>query len=156
MNRNNIKWCWLVMAVLLSVTQVEAKWGRNEARPSLDREKISDKIVQQLALDKDQQAQFRAGEERMQLAMKKNRTELKKLTQALQSELQKEQPDRCKIEKILNETSTKRTAMQLQRIDRLLNLKKMLKPEQKNKFQEIFKRPSRGRTGWGHKRQGRS
>jgi len=136
------------LSVILCLTLVMASgsWAFG-GKPQAERGKNYDRIAKQLNLTKEQSEKCKASNEKLQASLKANREEVKQLAEQLKSELQLENPDRNKVHSLIKKISDQRTEMELKRMDSLLEMRKLLTPEQKAKFKEMA-RPKRGRWGW--------
>ena len=122
----------LLAGSLLAVasTQSLAAWGMGGG----DRH---DKLVQKLGLTPEQKEKFKVNEEKIRAETSTQRAAIEKISEDLKVELKKEPADRDKIHGLVKQLGEQRTAMQLKRMDALLDLRALLTPEQRQKFSEL-------------------
>lgn len=143
-----------VCVVLLSValaTQSLAWWGGGDKAKKIEPEKRMERIAEKLDLTEEQKEKFKAlveeqkEEKKVKMKAKREKSEerkaegekIKDLAKKMKEELRKDAPDRNKIHGYIKQMSEIRTGMQIKRIDSLLELRKSLTPEQKEKFKKM-------------------
>ena len=142
-----------VLSVLLAVFLVAGlasqslAWGRGPSRPKFDREKMTGRIEKKLELTKEQQEKFKVHREKEKKDMDSHHKEMKVVGDKIKAELEKDNPDRRALHDLVRKASEKRTAMELRRMDSLLELRKMLTPKQREKFKQMNKRNEKRGSG---------
>ena len=142
---------WLVIlfaaGLLVSIPSQSLAWGRRPQPEKIDREEIMDRIERKLELTKEQQEQFKAHREKEQQQLKAHLKEMETFGDKFKSELEKDQPDRQALYQQIKIMNQKRLEMEIQRVDSLLELRKMLTPKQRELFKEMTKEQERRGPG---------
>ncbi|MFH1684555.1 MAG: periplasmic heavy metal sensor [Candidatus Margulisiibacteriota bacterium] len=142
-----------VLSVLLVVFLVAAlasqslAWGRGPQKGKVDREKIMGRIEKKLGLTKDQQEKFKSRRQKEKKEIEAHRKEMKAISDKLKIELKKDNPNRSVLHDLVKRSSQQRTAMELKRMDSLLELRKTLTPEQRKKFKEMTRKQKKRGSG---------
>lgn len=139
----------LVFGLLaLMVSQSLAFFGPPPDAPR-GRDKMFERITRELKLTEEQKAQIKAEMEKDRKDMEKNQAEVKKLAEEMKAELEKDAPDRARIHDLIKKLADKRAEMEIRRMDNLLAMRKLLTPEQREKFKEMARpKQKSGRRGW--------
>jgi len=134
---------WLVLLVMVCMlmglsSQAQAWWGREKPRKT---------IARRLELTEGQKKKFEAVEEETKKEMKASQKQIKEIGEKFKAELQKDTPDRNAVHRHIQELSKVRTRMEIKRMDSMLELRKMLTPEQREKFKHMVghRRSPRGK-----------
>lgn len=117
------------------------------------------RLVKALGLTKAQTAKLEQIRFDYKASMIKLRSEMQLKKLDMEREMNAENPDRAKLNKLVDELSAVRSRMAKARISHGLDVKKILTPEQWNKLKELkaaFKGQMRGRRGARGSMQGRS
>lgn len=122
----------MLLAVLIVLSsQSYALWGGMGGRP--DRHGF----INRLDLTDKQKEKFKAQMEKVERELKPIFEKVKEKTDKLKKELQEDQPDRNAIHEYIKGIDSLRTNMELKRVDSLLELRKTLTPEQREKFKKM-------------------
>ncbi|KPJ66099.1 hypothetical protein AMJ44_08975 [candidate division WOR-1 bacterium DG_54_3] len=127
-----------VLVVFLTVvlaSEAFAWWGK-EKRPAP--EQRSERIAKRLELTEEQKAKFKDQREKMQKYVEGTRDEFRELGKKLKTELEKDNPNRATVQSLIRKIGQKQTEMQLRRMDSLLELRKILTSEQRQKFKKML------------------
>ena len=140
MNVNQSHKFILVTAVILSLVflldvQVYAAGERYKGKEKREH-KISE-IRKQLALTPDQETQLKNHREKHRSQMETLHQQIKTRKEQIREELQKEDFDLNKVKQIHSELKSLKDQMEDHRLDRILQVRQILTPEQFNKFKEL-------------------
>jgi len=123
------------------VSQVQAMgWRDGKKERGFDRGKMTERVCRELKLSDEQKDKFMNNNKQMQVEMKKHHAEVKNHLEMIRQELKKDSPDRGKISREINKVESINAKIHLKRIDSLLELKKTLTPEQRERFNQIGKK----------------
>lgn len=136
--RKRASWALVVFMLFILSTQSLAMGGRPQRGPQFDRAKMEEHIIKKLELTDKQQAAFEAGQKKFEEELAAGREKVKKISAELKAELQKDSPDRRKIHGYIGDLGKLHNAMQIKRMDSMLDLREMLTPEQKGKFKQML------------------
>ncbi|MFH1361037.1 MAG: periplasmic heavy metal sensor [bacterium] len=123
-----------LLVCLLVVSQVQAMGWRDRG---FDKDKMAERMCKELNLSDEQKDKFMSNNKQMQSEMKKHHEEVKKYMDIVRQELEKDSPNRGKIHQEITKVEAVNTKIHLKRIDSLLELKKMLTPEQRERFKKM-------------------
>lgn len=116
------------------------------------RHPMGDKLIKELKLTAEQQARFKAGDEKLRQANEGDLKRIADLRGKMKIEMEKDEPSRQAIYGYIREIDRLRTESQIKRLDLLLDLKKELTPEQKEQFKKLL---TESKKGWQWRRPGR-
>jgi len=102
-------------------------------------EKMIEKMAKDLALSDQQKKDFMADASRVEENAKAVREKNKQLFDKVQAEVSLDNPDMKKVASYIQEISKNDSEVHLMRIERIVELRKSLAPEQKKKFDAIMK-----------------
>jgi Spy/CpxP family protein refolding chaperone len=145
----NKHWIVILMALVLAVMmcpQSLALWGwtgRGADPRSADQNRMERVVVKKLGLSDAQKKQYKTQQDKLQQEAKAIRDKIKKLSEKLRSELQKDISDRNAIHATIAEINKLRSDIQIKRMDLLLDLQKILTKEQREKFKKMLDRSDR-------------
>ena len=122
------------------------------AAPPPPRHPMGDRLIKELKLTAEQQAKFKAGDEKLRQASEGSLKKIAELRDKIEKEMEKEEPDRQALHGYIKEIDQLRTDNQIKRMDLLLDLKKELTPEQKEQFKKLS---TERKKGWQWRRPGR-
>ena len=125
----------LLVVALASPSLAWWGWGKPE-RPR--HEKRIEMISRRLKLTDEQKKRFLVHQEEMKKAMRANRRKVREAGDKLKAELKKDEPDRRTVHARINEINELRRKMQIRRVDSLLDLRRSLSPEQREKFRGML------------------
>ncbi|MBU0572933.1 MAG: periplasmic heavy metal sensor [Candidatus Margulisbacteria bacterium] len=128
---------FLAVIILMSGTSAIAapKW----------REKVSDRFAKELGLSAEQKQSFEAGAKVVEEAIKPINEQNKELHDRIAEELKKDDPNKDVIYGYLEQISKNNTQMHFKRVEHLLEFRKELAPEQKEKLKEMGAKGPRAR-----------
>lgn len=112
--------------------------GRERSIKRPDRKEIQKKLSEKLSLTAEQQKKFQEQNEKLSTLMKAQREAMAKNAEELKQEMAKDQPDRKKIRSLIEQINKSRLDNELKRTDLLLELRQILTPEQRKKFQQLL------------------
>ncbi|MFH1386242.1 MAG: periplasmic heavy metal sensor [bacterium] len=130
----------IVLLVWLAVSSSQASaawWGRDKAKGK----NRGGQIVKRLNLTEAQKTQFLAAQEKIRKEVAPLLEKIKGEGEKLKAELIKDTPDRPAIVKSLLVIKSAQGDIEIKRLDSLLDLKASLTPEQKQKFNDLMKKP---------------
>ena len=128
-----------VTAALLMIALSSSAFALGNIPRARNQKKIHTRIERHLNLSDEQKAKFKDEEKRSREEMKPDRGQLKKFSDQLKEELTKDEPDHNRIHDHINKMGQLRTRMEIKRMDSLLKLRKLLTPEQREKFKKMSK-----------------
>lgn len=147
----------LVILVLVAVSSSPAfaLWNRGDKPLGYARDKpggsepgkLVERIARRLNLTAEQKEKFTAQSKKLQKDIAANRDKIKDFSAKLRAEMQKDTPDKNIIHRLIRDLDQTRTEMQIVRIDSLLDLRKILTPEQKEKFKKLLEKGPPGERG---------
>ena len=126
-----------LMMIMLAAQSFAWGWGDGK-RDTDKKDRPAEKIVKLLGLTDDQKKQFDAAHEAGRKDAEPYMQKLKDLSEKLKAELTKETPNKSDAENLVREIGKNRTELEVKRIDSMLDLQKILTPEQKTKFQKMM------------------
>jgi len=155
----NKRWLVLILvaAMLIGVSSDAFAWGRRpkEKSPNVERsgmrkpdvKTLEKKLSKDLGLTQKQKDKFKANAKATEKEVKEIRAKNKELQKKLREEMQKEAPDRNKVHQYIKERGKLQTDIQIERMDSMLELRKSLAPEQKEKFKNMLRKKDKSRFG---------
>ncbi|HTY13930.1 MAG TPA: periplasmic heavy metal sensor [Candidatus Omnitrophota bacterium] len=105
--------------------------------PARDPQKFVERIAKDLGLTKEQQDKLLADAKKTEEETDQLRAKNKDLFDKVEKELLKDSPDRDLLHGYLQQIGQNETQMQIKRMDRMVDLRKTLTPEQKAKFEKM-------------------
>lgn len=108
-------------------------------------EKMIEKMAKDLELTDQQKEKFIADANRVEENAKAVRETNKLLFDKVQAEVSSDNPDMKKVASYIQEISKNDSQVHLMRIERIVELRKSLSPEQKAKFDAIIKQKNNGK-----------
>lgn len=130
----------LAVFLVAGLASQSLAWGRGPRKGKFNHEKIQKMIGKKLDLTEEQQKQFKTHGDQMKKEREAHKEEMKAVGDKIKAELEKDNPNRRILHNLVRRASQKRTAMEIKRMDSLLDLRKTLTPEQREKFKEMTKR----------------
>lgn len=134
----------VLAALLIGATGAQAFGAFNRGERFAD--KRLEKIAADLNLSQAQRERFTAASARMQAEAKALRQKNRELFSQIKTELLKDAPNLEAIHGPIKQIEQNRALMEISRVDRLIELRQSLTPEQKEKFKNLFN-GRRGRLG---------
>jgi Spy/CpxP family protein refolding chaperone len=101
-------------------------------------EKMVDRMTKDLNLNKEQKDKFTADTEEIEKTAKEIRTKDRELMDKIQKELLKDNPDMKVIRSLMETINQNMTDIQFKRISHLVEFRKVLTPEQREKFKAMI------------------
>jgi Spy/CpxP family protein refolding chaperone len=111
-----------------------------EGRQYFNREKMANRLIKKLNLDDKQKALFLAQVKNNEVEDKAVWGKMKELRGKMEVEMKKDAPDQKTINSLIDETGKMQIEMEKKRVHSILELKKILTPEQNEKLKELIKR----------------
>jgi Spy/CpxP family protein refolding chaperone len=130
--------------VALPITNAAAHEGQEGKRDGKHWEEKIAKVHQELGLTPEQEAQLKATREKGHTQKEALQQQIKSKYGELQAELQKPDYSADKVKQIHSELKALKDQKEDIQLEGILEVRKVLSPEQYTKFQEMKK-------GWGHK-----
>ncbi len=127
----------IILSLLLSLS-VQAQNGQGRGNGE-GKGKYRQQMIQELNLTEQQQKDMKALKESKPADRKTKREEAKKIREELDQLLRAESVDKNAVDKKIAEISNMTTEKMNARVDHLLEVKKILTPEQFNKFLDLKK-----------------
>jgi len=121
---------------------------QDQKRSGFDKEKMSEKMVEQLDLTEEQKGLIKQHQASHREKMKSLMETLKEKKTRLRQELEKTDINKKRLTTLVNEIKPLLGRQLDMRVEGILAMKEILTPEQFQKFQELIKqRPKRGMRG---------
>jgi len=130
----------LALLVLFSASSAFA-WGEFGRRP----EKAGNRFCKELGLTAEQKEKFLAGDKALKDAEKPLIEDNKKLFEKLDAEIKKDLPNKIMIRGTLKQIEANNAEMRFKRLEHLIEFRKELTPEQKEKLKTMKMGPKRPR-----------
>jgi len=146
----------MAMTILATVSFAEPPM-RGGQEKGFSPEKMVEKMGKDLAMTAQQKDQMLAGMKKVEEQSKQLRGKDKEMFAKIDSELLKDVPDRNLIVDCIKQVNQNMTQVQIMRMDEMLNMRKMLTPEQRTKMKEAMKdrKPHKGKGFFGKMMNGR-
>ena len=141
MEKKNIVSIILTAALVLGFSLQAFAWGNPPAgRPHFNREKMAQKIIKELNLNDEQKAKFMDQVSQEEKDAKASWEKSKDLRGKLETELKQDNPDQKTVDSIIEEMGKNQSEIEKMRVHSIMELKKMLTPEQKEKLKSIMEK----------------
>lgn len=129
---------WLVLLLVGAIASGALAFGPGGDRRPPSPEEMIGRLAKELNLTAEQKDKFLAGAKQSEAAAKEMMGKNRVIFGEIEKELLKEDPDRNVIHKDIQQISQNDAEIQIQRMDQMIELRKQLTAEQKDKLAKIM------------------